>query len=252
VGIGFYPIDIHSCSKKDFTSGTKPFQLPLGALIPVKIQNLLAASKDIGTTHITNGAYRLHPIEWAIGGAAGWLAALALKSNQTPKEIAEDPQLTSELQLDLVEHGVPIYWFDDLKISNPAFRAAQFLAAKGVFGGNDRDLHFSPAAATTCRDAVLALARLLGIERPPSSNVWSVRLNGPVLDELVAKGYWPRSEVTPSYLDHPLLCSDLQDAAGKTGVAPPKGIPASRTVSRSSFAIWLMRVYLARHEDPVK
>ena len=104
VGIGFYPIDIHSCSKKDFTSGTKPFQLPVGALVPVKIQNLIAASKDIGTTHITNGAYRVHPIEWAIGEAAGTLAALAVKSGQTPRAIDEDVKLTSTLQLDLVTH----------------------------------------------------------------------------------------------------------------------------------------------------
>ncbi|MDE3180915.1 MAG: FAD-dependent oxidoreductase, partial [Acidobacteriota bacterium] len=51
VGIGLYPIDIHSCSKKDFSSAAKPFELPLGALIPQGVSNLIAASKDIGTTH---------------------------------------------------------------------------------------------------------------------------------------------------------------------------------------------------------
>jgi hypothetical protein len=248
VGIGFYPIDIHSCSKKDFTSGTKPFQLPLGALVPVKVQNLIAASKDIGTTHITNGAYRLHPIEWAIGEAAGRLAASAVKSGQTPQAIAADRKLTSALQFDLVNQGAPIYWFDDLKVSDPAFSAAQFMAAKGIFGGNDRNLHFSPSSTTTRGEAVTALARLLGIERPPSANIWSARLSDRALQELIADGYWPGSIAAQENLNHPLMLSDLQDAAGKFQVGLPAESPGSRMVSRAAFAQWLMSAYMARHK----
>ena len=39
---------------------------PLGAA-----ENLLPACKNLGVTHITNGCYRLHPVEWNIGEAAG-------------------------------------------------------------------------------------------------------------------------------------------------------------------------------------
>jgi hypothetical protein len=45
----------------------------LGALIPIRMENLLPAAKNIGTTHITNGCYRMHPVEWNIGEAAGAL-----------------------------------------------------------------------------------------------------------------------------------------------------------------------------------
>src|SRR3712207_8972640 len=48
-----------------------PFQVPLGAMIPVRVNNLIAGCKNIGTTHVTNGCYRLHPVEWTIGEAAG-------------------------------------------------------------------------------------------------------------------------------------------------------------------------------------
>ncbi len=250
VGIGFYPIDIHSCSKKDFTSGTKPFQLPVGSLVPIRVQNLIAASKDIGTTHITNGAYRLHPIEWAIGDAAGRLAAFAVRSGQTPRAIAEDPKLTSALQLDLVNHGVPIYWFDDLTVNDPAFPAAEILAAKGIYGGNDRDLHFSPADSMTRQEAVVALARLLNIARPPSANIWSIRLGGRALKELIAGGYWPHSEVSRASLNQPLSFSDLQEAARMTRVGLARFARGPEKVSRSAFAKWLLRIYLARHKDP--
>lgn len=252
VGIGFYPIDIHSCSGKDFTSATKPFQLSLGALVPMKIQNLIAASKDIGTTHITNGAYRLHPIEWAIGEAAGWLAALAVKSGQTPQAIAEDAKLTSTLQLDLVDHGAPVYWFDDLKVNDPAFRAAQFLAAKGIFGGNDRNLHFSPAALVTREEAVTALARLLGIERVPAASLWSTSLSGLSLRKLIAEGYLPGSEASRAKLKHPLLLPDLAGAVQKTGVSLQKEPGGSVAVTRAAFARWLMHIYLARRKSTGK
>lgn len=36
-----------------------PFQVPLGALLPERMENLLPAAKNMGTTHITNGCYRL-------------------------------------------------------------------------------------------------------------------------------------------------------------------------------------------------
>jgi hypothetical protein len=65
VGVGWYPIDIHRAGPEDvgISTRTRPFQIPLGALIPVRTQNLIAAAKNIGTTHITNGCYRLHPVE---------------------------------------------------------------------------------------------------------------------------------------------------------------------------------------------
>jgi hypothetical protein len=32
-----------------------PFQIPLGALLPVRVDNLTAGGKCLGVTHITNG-----------------------------------------------------------------------------------------------------------------------------------------------------------------------------------------------------
>src|SRR5262249_32265461 len=79
VGVGWYPIDIHTSGAEEvsISTRTRPFQIPLGALIPVRIKNVLAGAKNLGTTHITNGCYRLHPVEWNTGEAAGALAAFA-------------------------------------------------------------------------------------------------------------------------------------------------------------------------------
>ena len=100
-GIGWYPIDIHRSGPEDVgvSTRTRPFQIPLGALIPGGLDNLLAAAKNIGTTHITNGCYRLHPVEWNIGEAAGALADWSLARGQSPERIwrdgADDPALSA-------------------------------------------------------------------------------------------------------------------------------------------------------------
>ena len=69
VGIGMYRIDLHPSTGGDnyLDLPSRPFEIPLGALIPRRLENLLPAGKNVGTTHITNGAFRLHPVEWNIG-----------------------------------------------------------------------------------------------------------------------------------------------------------------------------------------
>ena len=80
VGIGSYRIDLHPSYRRNYIDITNwPHQIPLGALIPQRVENLLPACKNIGVTHITNGCYRLHPIEWNIGEAVGALVAYCLE-----------------------------------------------------------------------------------------------------------------------------------------------------------------------------
>jgi hypothetical protein len=87
-----------------------PFQIPLGALIPRRVENLLPACKNLGVTHVTNGCYRLHPVEWAIGEAAGALAAFCLAKSLMPKSVRNTPARLKEFQAMLVGQGVEIDW----------------------------------------------------------------------------------------------------------------------------------------------
>lgn len=110
VGVGYYHIDLHPSSNKvnyvDF--GSLPFQIPLGSLIPVRMENLLPANKNIGTTHITNGCFRLHPVEWSIGEAVGCLVAYAKQNNLNPKQVRE--QKLKEFQQFIVGQGIELDW----------------------------------------------------------------------------------------------------------------------------------------------
>ena len=120
VGIGFYRIDLHpSTSGRTYVDiASFPFQIPLGALIPEQTENLLAANKNIGTTHITNGAYRLHPVEWSIGEAAGAIAAYSLSVGLTPAQVRQDPaELRTFQQVLTDELGVTLAWPEDIRRS---------------------------------------------------------------------------------------------------------------------------------------
>lgn len=113
VGIGFYAIDFHPCMEKSppeapgnreregtrkGQGGTFPFQVPLRAMIPQKIDNMLVAGKSIATSHTAAAAYRVHSFEWSVGAAAGTTADFALKNNVLPYELVDqlpskEPQL---------------------------------------------------------------------------------------------------------------------------------------------------------------
>lgn len=112
VGIGYYPIDLHPSTKGmnyiDFPA--LRFQIPLGALLPIRMRNILPANKNIGTTHITNGCYRLHPVEWGIGEAVGLLTHYALEKNKTPHEIREDKNRLSDFQDFIRSEGIETTW----------------------------------------------------------------------------------------------------------------------------------------------
>ncbi len=118
IGVGFYRIDLHPTIGGDnyLDVESLPFQIPLGAVIPVRTTNLLAACKNIGTTHITNGCYRLHPIEWNIGEAVGNLLAFCLSKKLEPKQVRNDAKLLGEFQSLLIKNGFELEWRKDLNL----------------------------------------------------------------------------------------------------------------------------------------
>ena len=112
VGVGYYHIDLHPSSRRqnyiDFAS--LPFQIPLGAFLPKRMENLLPACKNIGTTHITNGCYRLHPVEWSIGESVGLLVVYALKNSLIPYQVREGKDVLAKFQDFIRSQGVETQW----------------------------------------------------------------------------------------------------------------------------------------------
>ena len=112
VGIGYYHLDLHPSTGGNnyIDMASVPFQIPLGALIPRRMENLVPGCKNIGTTHISNGCYRLHPVEWSIGEAAGSLCVFSLTKKLLPRKVRNDQKLLSEFQSILVKNGIELEW----------------------------------------------------------------------------------------------------------------------------------------------
>jgi hypothetical protein len=119
VGIGYYRIDLHPSSGGNnyIDVASLPFQIPLGALVPVRMENLLPACKNLGVTHITNGCYRLHPVEWNIGESAGALVAYCLGRNTPPRGVRADANMLTEFQGALTDQGVPLVWAENERMA---------------------------------------------------------------------------------------------------------------------------------------
>jgi hypothetical protein len=142
-----------------------PFTIPLSALIPLRTEGLILSAKSIGTTHITNSAYRMHPIEWAIGEAGGHLAAFALRVGVPMRKVVSNQALTRQFQGQLASYGIPLFWFNDISHEDPDFEAIQVLAAARIVRTeNIKSLNFNPEGTVSRAVIAVALANVLRLE----------------------------------------------------------------------------------------
>ncbi len=123
IALTHYSIDMHGCRYRNWTESweassapvrdeslIKPIYIPLEALIPQGVSNLLIGGKSIAASHIVNGATRVHYGEWVIGGAAG--ATAGWLSQQHPDKLPTDisGSLIAELQANLQQQGLRLDW----------------------------------------------------------------------------------------------------------------------------------------------
>ena len=143
-----------------------PFSLPAKSLVPMTTDGLVLSAKSIGTTHITNAAYRMHPMEWAIGEASGFLAVFAAWTGENPRRVVETLPLLRKLQGFMARNGVPIFWFDDVAHDDPDFEPIQVMAATGIIRSENADnLHFRPYGNVNRAVVATALVSLLKLEK---------------------------------------------------------------------------------------
>jgi hypothetical protein len=112
VGVGSYRIDLHpSTGGNNYIDiSSLPFEIPLGALIPQRVTNLIPACKNIGSTHLSNGAFHMHPVEWTIGEAAALLAAYCANKKIQPKQVRNDESVLADFQRYILNQGIEIRW----------------------------------------------------------------------------------------------------------------------------------------------
>ncbi len=106
-----YPIDIHPYVPgwmTPFAPVRHVYTLPLRALIPVGVDNLLVASRAFSATSEAAGSARVIPTTMALGQAAGVTAALCARRGCSPREVVKSSALMAEVQRLLRAQGAQI------------------------------------------------------------------------------------------------------------------------------------------------
>ncbi|MGC8615227.1 MAG: FAD-dependent oxidoreductase [Thermoprotei archaeon] len=148
VAIGHYWIDHHH---SDPVTGepladesypgleeTRPFQIPVGVLIPAYTNGLLAAEKNIASTHLSNGVARLQPVVTQIGQAAGALAVLSVKMGLEPRDVP-----AKVLQNVLIDAGCAVYPYYNAPPEHLRFQTIQRLTASRLLNTTGNVVPFS-------------------------------------------------------------------------------------------------------------
>jgi hypothetical protein len=145
---GDWPLAAKSCRWGGRWSGT-PFSIPWGSLVSRDVDNLLAADKCFGVSHMANGATRLQPLILNLGQAAGQAAALCVRDGLLPAQLPVR-RLQEALIGDAIAPAAPLpLW--DTPWHHPDWRHRQLAALEnpGVIDGRGRmaGLRFDPYTA---------------------------------------------------------------------------------------------------------
>ena len=131
ISVGDYPVDHHHKQNPDAPDLVFPavpsYNIPLGALIPEKIDGLIVADKAISVSNLINGSTRLQPVVLLTGQAAGTLAALAVKDNKEIRKVSI--RMVQQSLLGQKAYIMPLF---DVKPSDPDFETLQKITATGI------------------------------------------------------------------------------------------------------------------------
>ena len=139
---------------------SRPMTVPLRSLIPKDTDGFLRVGQP-GSVPALQFLWQQPSVQWALGEAAGHVAALAAQAPDGFRSLLKEVHWRRRIQAQLTHHGIPIFAFDDVDHHDPDFEAIQVLAAAGIVRSmSDRDLHFRPETPVTRAVAATALVRL--------------------------------------------------------------------------------------------
>lgn len=163
VAFGSYPIDIQAREKGQTgcaLNGINPYGIPLGVMVPKRVDGLLVASRSASYDTVAHGSARTVPVGMALGQAAGVAAKLAIERNVTFREMAHSDEMIREIRDILTKQGVDL---TPIKVDKPEMKSWAYpyirrlrgkaMLSKGYY--NDYRLNETATANTFRRMFVL-------------------------------------------------------------------------------------------------
>lgn len=144
IAYGSYPMDMQSV-KRDNAGGNglcgrNVYTIPLGVMLPKKINNMLVVGRSASYDSIAHSSARTVPVGVALGEAAGEACALALKKKVSLKQINSNAEYYKLLQNNLIKQGVTLNAsikanHDEMK--NWSYSAIQNLRNQGLLSRDE-------------------------------------------------------------------------------------------------------------------
>ena len=108
VGVASYPIDLHPYRPGEFSPFAARrylYTIPLRALVPYGVSNLLVASRSISATYTAAASARVVPTTMEEGQAAGAAAVISILNKVSVGQMTALPDLVHALQAALHDQG---------------------------------------------------------------------------------------------------------------------------------------------------
>jgi hypothetical protein len=108
IGVASYPIDLHPYRPGEFSpfaARRYTYTIPLRALVPYGISNMLVASRSISASYEAAGSARIVPTTMEEGQAAGAAAVISILNRVSIPQMAQAPDLVHALQVALNDQG---------------------------------------------------------------------------------------------------------------------------------------------------
>ena len=145
IAVGDYPVDQHHTRHPEWQSlpdlyfhPVPSYGVPLGVMLPEKVEGLIVTEKSISVTNLVNGSTRLQPVVLQLGQAAGALAALAVVEDVAPDQVG-----VRAVQRAMLEAGGYLLPYLDLPVTHPYFGAMQRIGATGILRGRGANVGWS-------------------------------------------------------------------------------------------------------------
>lgn len=184
IASGSYPIDIQAKQKGDMgtvLSGTKPYGITVGMMIPEGIDGIFVASKCASFDSVAFGSARTVPVLMAMGEAAGAISKLLISNDLETRQIINNDSLLLQARNLLFNQGVRLIEYPNSNPTSDSYAEPEikFLRSKALLSmGYDNDYKLDEPASVSVLESIIYLVENNSNYKITAEDIEFIRSNG--------------------------------------------------------------------------
>ena len=247
IAVGDYPIDHHHKRYPEWDKlpdlhfyPVPSYNVPLGALVPKDVDDLIVAEKSISVSNLLNGSTRLQPVVLQIGQAAGAMAAIAV---QQQKSVSESS--IRLIQTSLLEAGGYLMPYLDLAKNDTHFKAIQRIGVTGILKGEGKNVGWSNETWFNTDKPVIVAELKKDLSEFDAAFTWT----SSETNLTIAGATKLLSDLALYFQKNEINATDLNTQWSKLGLT---NFSTNREITRKEFAVlldWYIQPFMLKQVD---